>query len=309
MRTKSGVQLGIAIPQGFPDGVVDMELIWRFVARAEALEYSDLWAAEQITGKLATLEPASLLAYVAAISSTIRIGTAVLVSNLRNPVQLAKNLSTIDHLSGGRLTVGLGLGTNTRMYPTYGLPPERRVTRFLEGVRIMKALWTQESVDFDGAYAQLAGVSMEPKPVQRPHPPLWFGARVPDALRRAVVHGDGWMGAGSGTNEDFAKEHMELQRVLAEEGRDPTSFSVSKRVYLAIDSDEARALTRLREWIGAFYGNPDLADRWCLVGSREKVAEQLSELVETGATHLMLNPVYDYMEQMEVIAEAIAPQL
>lgn len=193
--------------------------------------------------------------------------------------------------------------------PTYGLAPERRVTRFLEGVRVMKALWTQESVDFDGAYAQLAGVSMEPKPVQKPHPPLWFGARVPDALRRAVVHADGWMGAGSGTNEDFAKEHAELQRILAEESRDLASFSVSKRVYLAVDRDEARALTRLREWIGAFYGNPDLADRWCLVGSAEVIAEQLSELVETGANHLILNPVYDYMEHLEVIAEEIAPKV
>ena len=188
-------------------------------------------------------------------------------------------------------------------------PPEHRVSRFIEGVRIMKVLWTQSSVDFDGAYAQLAGIAMEPKPLQQPHPLLWFGARVPDALRRAVTYGDGWMGAGSGTNEDFLKEHAELQRILADEGRDPGSFSVSKRVYIAIDNDEARAWMKLREWIGAFYGNPDLADRWCILGSADKVAEQLSELVTAGAKHLMLNPVYDYMEHMEAIAEEVAPKL
>lgn len=307
MRTKSGVRLGVAIPQGFPDGNVDVNLVRDFVTRAEGMGYDDLWVAEQITGKLASLEPTTLLSYVSAITSTIRIGTAVIVSNLRNPVQLAKNLSTLDHLSGGRLTIGLGLGTNTNPYPIYGLDTEHRVSRFMEGVGIMKALWTQSSADFSGTYAQLKGVSMEPKPVQKPHPPLWFGARVGDSLRRAVAHGDGWMGAGSGTNEDFLKEHTELQSILATSGRDPATFSVSKRVYIAIDKDEARAMTKSREWIGAFYGNPDLADKWCIVGSASVVAEKLNELVEAGAGHLMLNPVYDYMEHLDAIAEEVAP--
>jgi len=307
MKTKSGVKLGIALPQGFPDSVVDVNLVRDFVARAEALGFDDLWVAEQITGKLASLEPTSLLSYVAAISRNIRIGTSVIVSNLRNPVQLAKNLSTLDHLSSGRLTVGLGLGTNTNAYSVYGLESEHRVSRFMEGVGIMKALWTQPSVDFNGAYAQLSGVSMEPKPVQKPHPPFWFGARVTDSLRRAVIHGDGWMGAGSGTNENFLNEYAELQTILAAEDRDPATFSVSKRVYLAIDKDEAHAMTKLREWIGAFYGNPDLAERWCIVGSAPVVAEKLNELVEAGASHLMLNPVYDYIEHLDAIAEEIAP--
>ena len=80
-----------------------------------------------------------------------------------------------------------------------------------------------------------------------------------------------------------------------------------RQFYIAIDKDEARAMTKLREWIGAFYGNPDLADRWCIVGSAAVVAERLSELVEAGAGHLMLNPVYDYMEHLDAIAEEIAP--
>ncbi len=307
MRTKSGVKLGIALPQGFPDGNIDMDLIKRFSARAENLEYSDLWVSDQVIGKLPILETTTLLAYVAALTSKIRIGTSVIVSNLRQPVQLAKSLSSLDNLSAGRLTVGLGLGTTTKAYPAFGLDPEHRVSRFMEGVQIMKALWTQSAVDFGGTFAQLEGVTMEPKPVQRPHPPLWFGARVPDAMRRAIRYGDGWMGAGSATNEGFLKEHAELQSILAEEGRDPATFAVSKRIYFAIDSDEARAMTRLRTWVGAYYGNPDLADRWCIVGTAPVIAEQLFELVESGATHLMLNPVFDEMEHLEIIAEEIAP--
>ena len=117
MRTKSGIKLGIGIPQGFPDGNIDLELIQRFVSRAEVLGYDDLWVSEQITGKLPILEATTLLGYVAALSKTIRIGTSVIVSNLRQPVQLAKSLSSLDNLSSGRLTVGLGLGTNTKTEP------------------------------------------------------------------------------------------------------------------------------------------------------------------------------------------------
>jgi probable F420-dependent oxidoreductase len=307
IRTKSGVKLGIALPQGFPEGNVDMDLIRRFAARSEALEYSDLWVSDQVIGKLPILETTTQLAYVAALTSKIRIGTSVIVSNLHQPLQLAKSLSSLDNLSGGRLTVGLGLGTTTKAYPAFGLDPEHRASRFMEGVQIMKALWTQSSVDFDGTFAQLEDISMEPKPVQRPHPPLWFGGRVPDAMRRAIRHGDGWMGAGSNTNEGFLKEHAELQGILAEEGRDPATFAVSKRVYLAIGSDDASSMAKLRTWIGAYYGNPDLADRWCIVGTAPVIAEKLSELVEAGATHLMLNPVFDEIEHLEIIAEEIAP--
>ena len=309
METKSGVRIGIAVPQGFADGAVDMGLVRRFVARAEALGYDDLWVAEQITGAIASLEPVGLLAYVAALTERVRIGASVFVSTLRNPVQFAKSLSAVDHLSEGRLTVGLGLGTNTRMYPAYGLPEERRVARFLEGVRIMKALWTETSVDFDGDFATLSGVKMEPKPVQKPHPPLWFGARAPDALRRTARYADGWMGAGSSTNEAFIQEHAQLMQMLKDEGRDPATFGVTKRVYLAIDSDEERAWAGLRAWIGGFYGNPGLAEQWSIVGSAEVVAERLSELVEAGAGHLLLNPVHNYMEHLEVIAEEVAPRI
>ena len=159
MQTKSGVKLGIAVPQGFADGAVDMALVRRFVARAEALGYDDLWVAEQITGTIASLEPTGLLAYVSALTERVRIGASVFVSTLRNPVQFAKSLSTLDHLSEGRLTVGLGLGTNTRMFPAYGLPEERRVARFVEGIRIMKALWQEESVDFEGSTSRRSPAS------------------------------------------------------------------------------------------------------------------------------------------------------
>ena len=309
MRSRSGVEIGIALPQNFPDGRVDVGFVRRFVERAEALEYHSLWVVEQVIGTIASLEPVSLLSYVAAISSRVRLGTAVLVTNLRNPVQLAKSLSTVDQLSNGRLTVGVGLGPSLNAYPAFGVPSEHRVSRFVEGLQVMKALWTQPAAQHQGRVWQLDGVGMEPKPVQKPYPPLWFGARVPAALKRAVEHGDGWMGAGSSSNDDFKREVGELRRLLEEAGRDPASFAISKRVYLAVDDDEARAERRLMEWFGHFYHNPQMAQRVCVWGSRQKCLELLSELVSQGAQHLLLNPVYDYMEHMELFAEEMIPEL
>ena len=309
MRTPSGVDIGISLPQSFADGRVDLDLIRGFVQRAEALDYHSLWVVEQIIGSVAVLEPVSLLAYVAGISSRARIGSSVLVTNLRNPVQLAKSLSTIDHLSGGRLIVGLGLGPSVDTYPAFGVPPEHRVSRFVEGVQVMKALWTQPSARLHGRFWRLDGVPMEPKPVQTPHPPLWFGARAPAALKRAVAHGDGWMGAGSSSNEDFKREVGELRLLLEQAGRDPATFTLSKRVYLAVDDDEARAERRLMEWFGHFYNNPAMAKRVCVWGSEQKCLDHLAELVQAGAQHLLLNPLYDSMEHMELFSERLIPNL
>ena len=297
------LQIGIALPQVFPDGAVDLGLIRNFVTRAEALGYHSAWVQEQTMGGTATLEPLDLLNYVSAFTDTIRLGVSVLVLPLRNPIHLAKRVSTIDQLSSGRLTVGVGLGGGLDSYPAYGINPEARVGRFLDSVRVMKALWTEPVVDHEGRFYRLEGGRMEPKPAQKPHPPLWFGGRHPDALRRAVRHGDGWMGAGSSSIADFREQTALLRGYLEEEGRDPATFAVSKRVYLAIDDDEARAERRLAEWFGHYYGNPDMASRVSIWGSVDRITEAVRELEEAGARHLLLNPMFDHMEHLEALSQ------
>jgi alkanesulfonate monooxygenase SsuD/methylene tetrahydromethanopterin reductase-like flavin-dependent oxidoreductase (luciferase family) len=145
--------------------------------------------------------------------------------------------------------------------------------------------------------------------VQQPHPPIWFGAREEVALRRAVRHGDGWMGAGSSSSADFVRQYQLLRRLLGEAGRDPATFPISKRVYLAVDDDRDRAERRLREWFGARYRNADMAPRVSVWGSRSECLDKLSELVRGGAQHLMLNPVFDELEHLELLAREVMPHL
>src|SRR5207244_11578590 len=133
------------------------------------------------------LDPLHLLTVAAAYTSRVRLGCAVHLTAIRSPVWLAKSLTTIDHLSQGRLIVGVGLGT-PRVDPAFGVDSKTRVARFVESITLMKALWTEPRVTLNGRFYHLDQAAQEPKPVQKPHPPIWFGASHPHALRRAARH-------------------------------------------------------------------------------------------------------------------------
>jgi len=306
---KSRVTLGVAIPQTVLQGGFEVAKLRTFLARAEALGFESAWVVEQILGGIRSLEPVTLLTWAAACTERLRLAPAVLLTALRSPVHLAKALSSLDHLSGGRLTVGIGLGGNPKIYPAFGLLAARRAARFAEGLRLMKRLWTEERVTFDGEFFKLQNASMQPKPLQKPHPPLWFGGHHPNALKRAVELGDGFIGAGSLSTAGFLEEVALLRRLLKDAGRDPASLPLGKRVYIAVDEDRARAGRRLAEWFGAFYGKPELATEVCVWGGPEECVDRLEEIVAAGVGFLMLNPVFDEMEHLELFASRIAPKL
>ena len=302
------LEWGIAIPQVFSNEPVDMKLIHKYSKRAEELGCQSLWVQEGIVGDVPVLEPLSLLSNVAAVTDRVRLGTSVMVAPLRNPIQLAKILSTMDHICNGRLIVGLGLG---RMddFRAFGISSEKRVRRFVEIMDVMKALWTEPEAWYKGRFWQLEGTSMEPKPLQKPHPPIVLGARQPEAIKRAVRHADGWMGAGSSSTAQFIDGVGHVRMYLEEAGRDPATFTVSKRVYIAVDNDERRAETRLREWFGQRYKNADMAVEVSVWGSIAKCTDKLAEIVEAGAEMVMLNPAFDHMETLEALAQEVVPQL
>lgn len=303
------VPLGIAAPQTFPDGEVDLDLIQRFAKQAEELGYHSIWVVEQLIGSTPTPEPVTFLTYLAAVTERIRLGSAVVIATTRNPALLAKQLGTVDVLSQGRLIVGTALGGRPWTYPIFGGPSERRVRHFTESIGVMKALWTQDRAEFKGEFWQLDGVPMSPKPVQKPHPPLWFGGRHPSGLRRAVRLADGFMGAGSTSTAQFRDHVSTISEELERRQRDPAEFPISKRVYIAIDDDVDRAKGRLTEWFGSWYGRAEMGAEVSVWGSVEMCIEGLQEVVDAGAEMLMLNPVFDYDEHLEAFMSQIGPAL
>ena len=303
------LEWGIAIPQDFADEPVDMKLIHQYSKRAEELCFQSMWVQEAILGDAPVLEPLSLLSNVAAVTDKVRLGTSVIVAPLRNPLQLAKILASMDQLSNGRLIVGLGLGGHMGPYLPMGISPEKRVRRFLEIMDVMKALWTEPEAWYKGQFWQLEGTSMAPKPVQKPHPPIILGARQPNALKRAVRHSDGWMGAGASSTAQFIDGVGQVRKYLEEATRDPATFAISKRVYIAIDNDERRAGSRLREWFGRRYNNADMAEEVSVWGSIAKCTDKLAVVVDAGAGMVLLNPVFDHMEHLEALAQEVVPNI
>jgi probable F420-dependent oxidoreductase len=300
---------GIAIPQTFASSPIEVQFLHAFLRKAETLGYDSLWVQEQIIGDTSILEPITLLTYAAALTTRLRLGTSVILPAIRNPVQLAKSLSSLDQLSQGRLTVGVGFGGPHMQAAVFGFLDEQRSRRFVEGLNILKALWAQPKATVSGTFWNFKDIAMEPKPIQKPHPPLWFGAREAVGLKRAVRHGDGWMGAGSSSSADFVQHVGLLRRFMDEAKRDPTTFPLSKRVYIAIDNNKDRAERRLREWFGQRYKNADMAVRVSLWGSLAECLDKLGELTRTGAQHLLLNPVFDEMEHLDLLAQEVLPRL
>jgi probable F420-dependent oxidoreductase len=285
------MEFAIAIPQTYSDPAH----IQRFLRRAEELPFNAAWCIEQVIGTAPVLESVTTLTYAAAVTKRLRLGIAVLLIAQRNPIDLAKALSSLDVLSDGRLIVGVGLGASTRHYPAYGLQPEGRVARFRENLEIMKRLWTEDKVTLDGRFSRLMSIPMQPKPVQRPHPPIWFGGHAEAALRRAAELGDGYLGAGSTPMDAFLDDIKQL----------PTDFPKAKRLYLALGDN----LSRLREWFGAFYHKPEMADQVAVWGSPQQIVDQIIRLRDAGVNYILLNPVFDEEGQMEQLCEHVLPRV
>ncbi|HEY6542076.1 MAG TPA: LLM class flavin-dependent oxidoreductase [Ktedonobacteraceae bacterium] len=298
------MRFAISIPQHVPDGTFDPARLRDYLSRAEELGFHSAWTQEAVLGPAPTLAPLELLAFAAACTEHLRLGCAVLVSPLQNPVHLAKAISTLDQLSRGRIEVGLATGGRSRMFSAFEVDPASLIARFTEGIRLMQACWTEPRITFAGRFWQLDGATMEPKPFQKPYPPLWIGGSHPDAVRRALRYGTGFFGAGSSTTAQFAQQVQVLRAALAETPRDLTTFQIAKRVYLLIDDDPARAQERVDAALQRIYGRSGLAEI-AVYGPPSACIAGLREVAEAGAELIQLHLLYDEVQQMERLASEV----
>jgi alkanesulfonate monooxygenase SsuD/methylene tetrahydromethanopterin reductase-like flavin-dependent oxidoreductase (luciferase family) len=307
------VRFSISIPQLDATGF-DGAGLRSYLSRAEELGFEGGWVLEQIVGEAPLLAPLELLAYSAACTERLRLGVAVLVSSLHDPLQLAAAVTAVDRLSHGRLDVGVAPGGGFRQFSAFGVEKATFVRHFTEGLQLMKAAWSDEPrVTFHGRFRQVDNLPIQPKPVQRPHPPIWFGGQAPKALARAVRHGDAFLGAGSSTTVKFAEAVKTVRRELAEQGKDPGQFAIGKRVYLMVDEDAGRARERVLAGLRRIYGTMPGVEDVPVSGTPDDVAAGLHEVIDAGAQMILLNPVGDNLtqdrEQMERLAAEVIPQL
>jgi probable F420-dependent oxidoreductase len=186
------------------------------------------------------LEPFCTLSFLAAASRDLRLGTGVCLLPQRNPVYTAKSVSTLDWLSGGRVDFGIGIGWCREEYEALQVPFERRAARCSEYVEVMRRLWRDDEASFEGDFYRLVPSRMDPKPLQRPHPPLYFGGESDAAMRRVARMGDGWHGFNVAPEEAGGLVER-LEAVLADSGRSLSDVEVTISPYLhPVGPEEAR---------------------------------------------------------------------
>ena len=306
------VRFSISIPQRVADGF-DAEGTRSYLVRAEELGFEGGWTLEQTIGHAPSLAPLELLSWAASHTTRLRLGVGVLITSLHDPLQLAAAATAVDQLSHGRLDFGVAPGGGFRKFAAFGVDGSTFISSFTEGLELIKAAWSDEPiVSFHGRFRDVDGLPIEPKPVQRPHPPIWFGANAPKALARAVRLGDAFLGAGSSTTASFAEAVKTVHRELEKQGKDPTGFTIGKRVYLMVDDDTGRARERVLAGLDRIYGEMPGIEAVPVSGTADDVVRGLREVVDAGAEMVLLNPVGENAaedrDQMEHLAAEVIPQ-
>ena len=310
IRDKTTV--GIAVPQMFLPDPTDLGLIKDHLNLVESLGYESVWTQHGVFATSPNIEPFTLLAYAASYTTTLKLGISVVVLPYHDPVNIAKLSASVDQISGGRFILGVGIGGDEESYPAFGFDDSHRVTRFEDAVTLIRRLWSEPSVNFENRFWKLENISINPKPAQKPHIPIWFGASADSAVERAARMGDGFMGAGAANASDiaaFRKVLATLRNALEKHDRDPSTYPISKRVYLAIDNDRVSAERKIQEWFTNHYHSAELGMTVSLIGSVDEIVDKLGPLVDEGLDMIMFNPVYNLIEHAQVIAERVVPQL
>jgi probable F420-dependent oxidoreductase len=284
------MKIGFALPSVGP--VSTTEAVAKVAQRAEALGYDSLWTIERLLwpvkpqtpypatpdGSLPevykhVLDPLETLTFAAAHTKTIALGTSVLDIPYHNPVMLARRLTTLDQLSNGRLRLGLGLGWSKDEMDAVGADMKKRGAMADEFLPVLKAIWSSNPVEFHGQFYHVPKSYIGPKPVQKPHPPIYMAAYAPAALKRLAAMANGWNPVGIPVG-GMAQMFGSVKQMAKEAGRDPSSLELVVRANLEITD------------------KPLPKERWIFSGSMDQIKEDLAGCRSIGAHEVHFDPTF-----------------
>ncbi len=305
MKVRIGISLGDgAVDAGSPDSLLE------FINLCESWDIDSVWVSDRIAAPRPTLDPLVFMAYLAARMRNMKFGTGALVLPTRQPVILAKQLATLDFLSKGRLLLVVGIGSDdSRDFDAVGVRKEERGRRGDEAIVLMKKLWSEEQVTFEGQFYSVKGLTLLPRPCQKGGPPLWVGGRSQAAFRRAGRLADGWL-ASSVTPTEIAAGIQAIGKHAAEVGREipDDHYGVLIPFRFARDSEEAVQISgpsiRRRQDISP--------NDYSALGTPERVRLKLKEYVDAGATKFVMRPFgprETHVEQVRILAKEVIPAL
>ena len=298
------VRFGIGLPnQVLPDP--RPETMVEMAAEADRLGFDSVWVGDRVFhDRLPILDPLAILASLTTRTSKVRLGTAILIMPLRNPVTLAKTLSTIDFLSKSRLVLGLSVGAREEDYRAVGIAFERRAKLFVDGIELMRKLWTQRDVSYAMEDARAERMNMMPRPAGENRPPILLGGYAEAVFRRAGRLANGWIGGTQLSPEAYASSWNKVVGYAKSLGRDTTKLEPAKLWYCYVSDDRQAAKRLLEERLQTYYGSYDVENN-CIFGAPKDCLMRLKKYREAGVRTFILQPVLDGISQVRTIFDEI----
>lgn len=332
------VSFGVRLPVSGP--LASLEALETVAKKAEELDYQSIWVHDHVLWNRSThehhissgsadalkeqtdpvfFESLTCLSYLSGLTSRVKLGVACMVMPCRNPVYLAKQAANVDLLSKGRLILGVGLGSKATVlaneFEVLGVPTSKRAERTREYVDAMKALWTQSPANFSGKYVQFTNAEIYPKPVQKPHPPIWVGGWSRGSVRRAAQFGDGWI-PGWLTPKEMDESVTQLAELAHKYGRRPSEITIAAEKYLSLSKEHEKAVAKAlntikqsRDTYERAVENLDLAMQAHVFGDTDAVNSKVDSFVDAGVSHFEFKFIYssiaELIEMMELFSDKV----
>ncbi len=286
---------------------------WETVRAVERAGFDSVWTGDHVSFHNPLYESLTLLASYAPITARIKLGTCVYLLALRPPAIVAKMTATLDALSGGRLIFGVGVGgENPKEFELTGSPHKERGARVTEGIDVVRTLWRDTPASFDGRFTKFSGASIDPKPVQKPGPPIWIGGRSDAALTRAGRQGDGWISYVV-QPERFKQSLDKVHGAAASAGRTLDAFTPAHLTFITVGRDYETAKATWVRLLTKRYAQDfgPLAEKYGVIGTPAQCAEQLQRFADAGCRYFVMDSIVDAAEEqahLETIAAEIIPR-
>lgn len=303
----SGVKIGIGFGQ-WKYGLPDPQLLCTYAEAAEAVGLDSLWLSDHIVTRNPTLDITCLFAMIAARTKRVKMGPSVLTLPARHPVQVAKTYATLDYISGGRMIMAVGSGSDVRDLEACGVPPQERGKRLDEGIEILRKLWTESHVTHHGQFYHFEDVTIEPKP-PKGSLDIWIGGKSDAILKRVVRLGDGWFPALTSPDE-FKRDMDKLMAYGEEYGRPMNPREAGVLLLTHVGQDRNAAWQTVAPFLRGLPLSPEDVAARCVVGTPEECVEKLQRFVEAGCVKFVLRPAcppQEILSQIELYGKAILP--
>ncbi|MEQ3553988.1 LLM class flavin-dependent oxidoreductase [Pseudonocardia nematodicida] len=303
------LKIGFQVAGQFPDGMPAGTELLATARAAEEAGFDSVWAGEHLSFHNPIHDAFVMLAYLAAGTEHIRLGTGIILLPLRQPVWMAKTAASLDQLSGGRLELGIGVGgEGMKDFEGAGVPPAARGARTDEYLDVARALWSGTEISHHGRFVSFDGITIQPGPVQPGGPPLWVGGKSERAALRSVDQGAGWLPAYVSPRQFEEKARLMRARAAAT-GRPMPPLGAY--LHTLVDENDDRAREAARAHFAERYQQPvgdHVLDKLCLVGSPDRVRERVEEYRALGLTDMVFIPLapWDHhRDQAALLAERV----